>query len=64
MNVLRSTGAMLDERFSGAGYVVGLLVAVLRLLPRLPRRARFCVDVAFNAGVRTLPVTMIVAAFV
>jgi len=29
----------------------------------LPRRLRFTLDMAFNAGVRALPVTMVVAAF-
>jgi phospholipid/cholesterol/gamma-HCH transport system permease protein len=32
-------------------------------LPRIPRRLRFLLDNCFNAGVRALPVTLVVAAF-
>ena len=35
--------------------VVSLLLRTAAALPRLPRRARFLLDNAFNAGVRALP---------
>ncbi|MFK7740569.1 MAG: MlaE family ABC transporter permease [Planctomycetota bacterium] len=63
MNPLAGTIRALQARAQGAGYVVDLLVGSFLALPRLPRRLRFLLDNAFNAGVRALPVTMIVAAF-
>ena len=63
MNPFAAAGKMLNERFDGAGFVVYLLVRAIGQITYLPRRARFLLDVAFNAGVRSLPVTMIVAAF-
>ena len=63
MNPLAHLGQFVRHRADGAGYVVDLLLRTARFLPRLPRRVRFMLDTAFNAGVRSLPVTMIVAAF-
>jgi phospholipid/cholesterol/gamma-HCH transport system permease protein len=63
VNPFASIGGALVERVQGAGYVLDLLLRALRQLGYLPRRRRFLLDVAFNAGVRSLPVTMIVAAF-
>ncbi len=63
MNPFAAVGNMLTERVEGAGYIVGLLVRTFGQLAYLPRRLRFMLDAAFNAGVRSLPVTMIVAAF-
>lgn len=63
MNPFASTGAGLRKRIDDAGWTLDLLVRSVAALPRLPRRLRFALDVAYNAGVRTLPVTMIVAAF-
>jgi len=63
MNLLTSTGAAVRERLDSAGFVVDLLVRTATAMPYLPRRLRFTLDTAFNAGVRALPVTMVVAAF-
>lgn len=63
MNVLAWAGQFARQRADGAGYVCDLLLRTARYLPRLRRRARFLLDTAYNAGVRSLPVTMIVAAF-
>jgi phospholipid/cholesterol/gamma-HCH transport system permease protein len=63
MNPLAHIGHFLTTRVDGAGYVCDLLVRTVRNLPRLRRRTRFMLDTAFNAGVRSLPVTMVVAAF-
>ncbi|MFT6080213.1 MAG: phospholipid/cholesterol/gamma-HCH transport system permease protein [Planctomycetota bacterium] len=63
MNPLASTTRFFAERAQGAGYVANLLLRTLLCLPRLPRRLRFLLDNGFNAGVRALPVTLVVAAF-
>lgn len=63
MNPFAAAGRSLTERVDGAGFVVDLLVRTVVQLGYLPRRLRFTLDVGFNAGVRSLPVTMIVAAF-
>ena len=63
MNPIASVTRWLQRRVDDAGFVANLLVRALLLLPRTPRRTRFLLDNAFNAGVRALPVTMIVAAF-
>jgi phospholipid/cholesterol/gamma-HCH transport system permease protein len=63
MNPFSFTGTALRSRIDSAGFVVDLLVRTVTSLPYLGRRRRFALDMAFNAGVRALPVTMIVAAF-
>ena len=63
MNVMAKVGHALSTRVDGAGYVMDLLLRTFTALRRLPRRTRFTLDMAFNAGVRALPVTMVVAAF-
>ena len=63
MNLLAGTTRMLRARCDGAGYVVNLLLRTLVFAPRIRRRGRFLLDNAFNAGVRALPVTLVVAAF-
>lgn len=63
MNVLATIGQTLAARVDGAGYVVDLLLRTGTSLHYLPRRLRFTLDMAFNAGVRSLPVTFVVAAF-
>ncbi len=63
MSFVDRTGAVIGRRLDDAGFVVGMLLRVARFLPRLPRRVRFTLDMAFNAGVRALPVTLVVAAF-
>ena len=63
MNPFAKLTDTLIVRAEGAGYVVNLLLRTFVVVPHLPRRWRFLLDNAFNAGVRALPVTMIVAAF-
>ena len=63
MRLVTATGAALMRRVDSAGYVVNLLVRTVGSVAFLPRRGRFLLDMAFNAGVRALPVTMVVAAF-
>lgn len=63
MTMFSATGEMLRARVLGAGYVFSLLLHTARLLPRLPRRLRFFLDACHSAGVKALPVTMIVAMF-
>lgn len=63
MNLLAQVGGMLTRRVDDAGYVLDLLLRGIWSLHYLPRRWRFSLDMAFNAGVRSLPVTMVVAAF-
>lgn len=63
MNVLAIVGSSLVARVNGAGYVMDLLLRTAMAVRYVPRRLRFTLDMAFNAGVRALPVTMVVAAF-
>lgn len=63
MNPLAQVGQFAVKRASDAGFVCDLLVRTAVYLPRLRRRTRFMLDTAYAAGVRSLPVTMIVAAF-
>jgi phospholipid/cholesterol/gamma-HCH transport system permease protein len=63
INPFAHAGAILADHFSGAGFVVALLLRTMAVLNHLPRRLRFMLDAAYSAGVRALPVTMIVAAF-
>ena len=63
MNPFASLGQFVRQRLDGAGYVCDLLLRTTFYLPRLGRRLRFLLDTAYNAGVRSLPVTMVVAAF-
>lgn len=53
----------LRDQIDGAGYSVNLLLRTIVAVRYLPRRLRFTLDMAFNAGVRTLPVALIVAGF-
>lgn len=63
MNVFATVGRGIGDQIDRAGYVCDLLLRTALSLRFLPRRLRFTLDSAFNAGVRSLPVTMIVAAF-
>ena len=63
MNVVTAVGRIVGERLDGAGFVVDLLLRTVVAVPKLVRRTRFTLDMAFNAGVRSLPVTLVVAAF-
>jgi phospholipid/cholesterol/gamma-HCH transport system permease protein len=63
MNPLAHIGRFVTTRADSAGYVCDLLLRTTMYVPRLRRRTRFLLDTAYNAGVRSLPVTMIVAAF-
>lgn len=63
MNVLAKVGQLLGTRIDSAGFVMDLLLRTGGSLRYVPRRLRFTLDMAFNAGVRSLPVTIVVAAF-
>ena len=63
MSVLADTGRLAIDGAQNAGYSVRLLWRTILSLGYLPRRLRFTLDMAYNAGVRALPVTMIVALF-
>jgi phospholipid/cholesterol/gamma-HCH transport system permease protein len=63
VKVLATTGAAIRHRIDSAGFVLDLLVRTATSMPYLPRRLRFTLDMAFNAGVRALPVTVVVASF-
>ena len=63
MNPFAALGEFVRSRVDSAGYVVNLLLRTTLSVRRLPRRFRFTLDMAFNAGVRSLPVTIVVAAF-
>lgn len=63
MRPFATVGHALQTRIDDAGFVVDLLLRTALSLRFLPRRLRFTLDAAFNAGVRSLPVTMVVAAF-
>ena len=63
MKFVEFAGRALRTRIAEAGFVVDLLLRTALALGYLPRRLRFSLDMAFNAGVRALPVTMVVAAF-
>jgi phospholipid/cholesterol/gamma-HCH transport system permease protein len=47
----------------GAGYTIALTLRTVAAIGNLPRRWRFALDHAYIAGVRALPVTLIVALF-
>ena len=63
MTVLSDAGGFVKQRIDSAGYVVDLLLRTLASIHYLPRRTRFTLDMAYNVGVRALPVTLVVAAF-
>jgi phospholipid/cholesterol/gamma-HCH transport system permease protein len=63
VNVLELAGSAVRTRIDSAGFVVDLLLRTFGSLHYLPRRLRFSLDMAYNAGVRALPVTLVVAAF-
>jgi phospholipid/cholesterol/gamma-HCH transport system permease protein len=63
MSVLHAVGAGLRDRVTMAGYTVNLFARTARSAHFMPRRGRFFLDNCFIAGVRALPVTMIVALF-
>ncbi|MBL8750532.1 MAG: ABC transporter permease [Planctomycetes bacterium] len=63
MNPSATVGRIVGTRAQDAGFVVDLLLRTVAASPKLVRRVRFTLDMAFNAGVRSLPVTLVVAAF-
>lgn len=63
MKLLQWLGRAIRERTESVGFVVDLLLRTIVALRHLGRRVRFTLDMAYNSGVRALPVTMIVAAF-
>ena len=63
MSLLSATGRWVNDTIDGAGYTSSLLIKTGARVHHLPRRWRFFMDQAFMAGVRALPVTMVVALF-
>jgi phospholipid/cholesterol/gamma-HCH transport system permease protein len=63
VSFVESVGRSVRTRVNDAGFAVDLLLRTVLAVRSLPRRSRFTLDMAFNAGVRALPVTMVVAAF-
>lgn len=63
MNLIQAAGRMTRERVDGAGYTLFVMARAMGYVGRLPRRLRFLLDQCFAAGVRALPVTLIVALF-
>ena len=63
MSMFQTVGAGTRGSIDTAGYTVNLLIRTVLAFGYLPRRARFTLDVAYAAGVRALPVTIIVAFF-
>ncbi len=61
--MLAETGRFTRELVQGAGLTVDLGVRAWLSLPYLPRRWHFFLDQAYAAGVRALPVTLVVALF-
>ena len=61
--MLAATGKAVRGAVEGAGSSVHLLLRTVVALPYLPRRSRFLLDQGYNAGVRALPVTLVVALF-
>lgn len=63
MGVLNDTGRYLRTSIEGAGYSVNLLLRSLVQSVFLPRKMRPTLDMMFAAGVKTIPVVVIVAVF-
>jgi len=63
MSVLSNTGNFAYNTVRGAGFTARLLAQTALSLHYVPRRSRFLLDQAYAAGVRALPVTMVVALF-
>ncbi len=63
MSLFSATGGYLRQTMQAAGYDLNLLLHTVMSMHRLPSRLRFTLDMAYNVGVRALPVALIVAAF-
>ncbi|MGE0142852.1 MAG: MlaE family ABC transporter permease [Planctomycetota bacterium] len=63
LDPVRRSGAAVDELASAAGFTLRLLGRTARQVTYLPRRRRFFLDAAHAAGVKALPVSLIVALF-
>jgi phospholipid/cholesterol/gamma-HCH transport system permease protein len=63
VGLLADTGCWLRQTLWATGYTVNLLLDTGAKLYTLPRRVRFLLDHAFIAGVKALPVTLVVALF-
>lgn len=60
---VRRTGAAVDDLASACGFTVRLLFRTAGSMHYLPRRRRFFLDAAHAAGVKALPVSLVVALF-
>lgn len=63
LDPIRDVGARFDEFASAAGFTVRLLARTASQIHFLPRRRRFFLDAAHAAGVKALPVSLVVALF-
>lgn len=63
MGVFSNAGEITHSSMRGAGFTVHLLLRTAASVPYLPRRSRFTLDQAYAAGVRALPVVLVVALF-
>ena len=63
MTVLLESGRFTRSLIEEAGYSVNLLLRTAMSVHYLPRRIRFALDLGYAAGVRALPVAIIVALF-
>jgi len=63
MGVLERTGSYIGSSIDSSGFTVSILLRTLLYLPAAPRKLRAILDQMYFAGVRTLPVVMLVAVF-
>ncbi len=63
MGVINDAGKLVLGSCQGAGYTLTLLYRTAKALPHLPFKVRFTLDQMFAAGIKTIPVTLIVAVF-
>ncbi|MEZ5990079.1 MAG: ABC transporter permease [Planctomycetota bacterium] len=63
MGVLNETGSYLRSTVEGAGFSLDLLVRTFVQSVHLPRKLRSLVDNMFAAGVKTIPVVVVVSVF-
>lgn len=63
MNPVRYAGRFIGQMSQEAGFAVGLLFRTIASVGYLPRRMRFALDAAFAAGVKAMPVAILVAFF-
>ena len=63
LDPVRRVGAWVDDSLCAAGFTLRLLLRTAKSIAYLPRRRRFFLDAAHAAGVKALPVSLVVALF-